>query len=83
MCLKVKDLRKLGGARLLGIKSSYMDVLIEAFPEYNWLPWKFEKSPKNYWNDIKNVRKFMEWAGKELGVKEIKDWYNVSYSVFK
>ncbi len=56
-------------------------MLNEVFPEYDWLPWKFERCPKGYWNDIKNVRKFMDWAGKELNVKEMSDWYRVSYMV--
>ena len=75
-----QELNKLEGSYLLK-KSSFFEVLSEAYPEYDWLPWKFEQCPKNYWNDSKNVRKFMEWAGKELIVKEMSDWYNVSYSV--
>ena len=55
---------------------------MEVYPEYDWLPWKFEKCPKKYWHDVKNERKFMDWAGKELNVKEMSDWYNL-YSVSK
>src|SRR5689334_11130136 len=51
---------------------------MEAYPEYEWLPWKFDQCPDGFWNDIKNVRKYMDWAGKELGVKEMSDWYNIS-----
>ena len=54
---------------------------MEAYPEYDWLPWQFEQCPQHYWSDIKNVRKFMEWAGKQLNVKEISDWYKVSNTV--
>ena len=68
---------------LVNLKTSYIDVLLEAYPEYDWLPWKFEKLPKYYWNNINNVRKFMDWAGKELNVKEMSDWYKVLSTVFK
>ena len=68
---------------LVNLKTSYIDVLLEAYPEYDWLPWKFEKLPKYYWNNKNNVRKFMDWAGKELNVKEMSDWYKVLSTVFK
>ena len=48
------------------------------YPQYDWLPWKFTKSPGKIWEDDKNKRKFLEWAGKELGIKELSDWYKVS-----
>ena len=57
------------------------DLLTEVYPEYEWLPWKFDRCVTNYWTDIKNVRKFMDWAGKQLNVKEMSDWYNVSFTV--
>ncbi len=66
---------------MIDLKSSYVELLAETYPEYDWLPWKFER-PRNYWSDIKNVRKFMDWAAQQLNVKEMSDWYNVSTSVF-
>jgi hypothetical protein len=53
------------------------------FPTYEWLPWKFASIPKNYWDDVNNQIKFINWAGKELKIKEMSDWYNVSYKVGK
>ena len=71
----------MGGSHLLKLKSSYIDLIYETFPEYDWLPWKFEVCPKNFWHDVKNVRRFMDWAGKQLNVQELSDWYNVSFMV--
>jgi hypothetical protein len=51
------------------------------FPEYNWLPWKFEKASNGYWGTFQNQRKFIDWAGKQLKIKEMSDWYNVSAKV--
>ena len=51
------------------------------FPEYQWLPWRFRNSPKFYWEDIKNQKSFIEWASKELGIKEMNDWYNIRTEV--
>ena len=69
------------GSYLLLLKTSYAQLLAEAYPEYDWLPWQFEKSPKRFWENPKNVRKFMDWAGKQLNVKEMSDWYNVTSKV--
>ena len=60
---------------------SLYKVLSTLYPEYEWLPWKFESCPKHFWTDVKNQRKFLEWAGKELKIKDMSDWYNVSFKV--
>jgi hypothetical protein len=61
-------LRKYGSPRLL---------LQYAYPDLKFNPWEFKKVPENYWNDIENVRKYMEWLKEELHVKTYEDWYNV------
>ena len=77
-----KDIFKLGGERLLTIHSSSVSkVLSSVYPQYEWLPWKFDNCPRNYWGDVENQQKFVEWAGKELKIKEISDWYKVSNKV--
>ena len=76
-----KDLSQIRGTYLLQTRNSYVDLLMEVYPEYNWLPWKFVQCPKNYWNDIENVRKYMNWAAIQLNVKDMSDWYNVSSQV--
>ena len=61
---------------------SIPNMFSSVYPEYDWLPWKFTKTPLDYWNHVKNQRKFMDWAGKELGIKELDNWYNFSREVF-
>jgi hypothetical protein len=56
-------------------------LLLEVYPEYDWLPWKFAKSPHDFLGDQKNQRKFLDWAAKELNIKDMSDWYNVTYKV--
>jgi hypothetical protein len=51
------------------------------FPEYEWLPWQFERSSRNYWNDMNNQRKFAEWAAKYFKIQQLSDWYKISYEV--
>jgi hypothetical protein len=56
-------------------------LLASVYSDYNWLPWKFTTLPRNYWNDIKNQRKFMNWVSNELNIKENSDWYNIKLKV--
>ncbi len=58
-------------------------MVMTVFFEHEWLPWKFAVSPKNYWKSQENRRKFMDWAGRELSIKEMKDWYQISRQVKK
>jgi hypothetical protein len=54
------------------------------YSEYEWLPWKFESQiPRHYWDDLKNQRKFLEWAAIELKIKDYKDWYTVHPNVIQ
>ena len=63
---------------MLKIKSgSLYQILSDVYPEYEWLPWRFIRTPKQFWDDPKNQRTFLEWAGKQLKIKEMSDWYKV------
>jgi hypothetical protein len=57
-------------------------LLASAYPDYEWLPWKFAKAPGHVLEDNANKRKFLDWAGQQLGVKEFNDWNKVSDKVF-
>ncbi len=76
--IKPKDLTK------FGIKAPLFTLLPSVYPEHEWLPWKFRRhTPTGFWNDQSNQRKFVEWAATELQVKEMDDWYNITYRVKK
>ena len=50
-------------------------------PEYKWLPWKFDTVPHRFWEDINNVKRYVQWLGDQLNIKTMEDWYQVSYKV--
>ena len=52
------------------------------YPEYDWLPWLFDVTPKNYWENKDNLLKFINWAGDKLEIKELNDWYKINFNVF-
>jgi hypothetical protein len=56
-------------------------LVTTAYPDYDWLPWKFAKIPAKYWDDIENQRRFMDHLAKELNIKEFSDWYQVTQKV--
>jgi hypothetical protein len=81
--LNFQSLLDIGAGPLLNKYSNSTSILLsKLYPEYDWLPWKFAICPRNFWDDIENQRKFMDWAAKELKVKDMSDWYNVSQRVF-
>jgi hypothetical protein len=53
-------------------------LLSAVYPEYDWLPWLFVNTPKNFWRDDKNKRKFLDWASNQFAVKEPSDWLKIS-----
>jgi hypothetical protein len=34
-----------------------------------------------FWGDLKNQRKFLEWAGKQLKINDMDDWYKITSKV--
>jgi hypothetical protein len=56
-------------------------MLTALYPQYEWLPWKFKRAPYGFWESATNQLQFMDWVGKQLNVKEMIDWYNVTLQV--
>ena len=65
-----------GGGGLLNRKKSPSAALMDAYPEHNWIPWKFATVPQGYWKDPANQRRFFDELGKQLGIQELDDWYD-------
>jgi hypothetical protein len=83
LLLIYKDVAKVGGASLLASKygNSIAALLVAVYPDYNWLPWKFERAPRNFWYSTENQRKFLNWAALQLNVNTLDDWYQVKQEV--
>jgi hypothetical protein len=60
--------------------------LSAVYPDYNWLPWKFVATPKGFWANLNNQRKFLDWAADEMKIVNTPEnreaWYKVSQKVF-
>ena len=79
--ISLQTIRKFGGKTLLDkLYSSYLIIALKTInPQHKWLPWYFKhRISTEYWNSKENQREFMDWLGKELGFKEMKQWYNIN-----
>lgn len=56
----------------------FKSVFFPHFQDYNWKPWRFVPSIKEYWHDQANQRKFFNDLAKKIGIKHWTDWYTLS-----
>jgi hypothetical protein len=54
-------------------KGEALDIL---FPSED-SPFKYLGRSRELWDDVELQREFMEWVAKQLGLKNMEDWYNV------
>jgi hypothetical protein len=53
-------------------------ALTTLYPHHDWEEWRFSrKTPRGFWADIKNQRRFLQSVGKKIGVMSMEDWYRV------
>ena len=77
-----RDIRQnYGGSLIENNESSHIKLITTTFPNYNWLPWKFNHTPKGFWSDRNNIKEYMNWLGQKLNIKSMEDWYKVSSKV--
>jgi hypothetical protein len=72
------DFRNHFGAGYMQYFHTPYDALRFAYPDHNWLPWRFEKVPQGFWEDSQQVTAFMRWLGIQLGCKNPTDWDSVN-----
>ena len=69
------------GGTLIKYNKSHINIITSVYPNYNWLPWRFNSTPKEFWNDTNNVKEYMNWLSERLNIKTMEDWYKVSSEV--
>ncbi len=72
-----------GGAFLIHYDSTVSQAIMSYLPNYDWKPWMFDKTPKGFWHEKKNRRRYMIWLGKRLRLKSTTDWYSVTEHDFE
>lgn len=71
-----------GGALLIHYHSTVSAAVMSCLPEYDWKEWMFDKTPKGFWDDRRNRRRYMLWLGAQLGFQALDDWYALTSDDF-
>jgi len=59
--------------------TSIATIVMRAFPEHPWKPWKFGKAKRKWiWSDRANVRAFFDWFKMEMNLSSYDDFYKIS-----
>ena len=75
----MKAIQKNGYQRIVQFyNNSLLQTLKSIYPEINWLPWKFKKVPNGFWDRAANQKMFMDSVGKDLSLKSLSEWQNVT-----
>ena len=72
-----------GNSIIANYNYSLTNILKSVYPEHGWLPWKFPLSKITYWSNSENRKLFLDYAAKELNVKELQDWNKIKPEVNK
>ncbi len=72
-----------GGLLALRFRDSAVAAVKQCFPDCDWKEWLFGMTPLRFWKDPKNHRRYMQWLGRQLGIRRPSDWYRVSNQDFK
>jgi hypothetical protein len=54
-----------------------ISLLKSVYSEHEWLEWEFKHVPKNWWKDVANQRKYLDWVSRKLGISQLSQWYNI------
>ncbi len=52
-------------------------LIKDCFPRRTWNEWMFDRVPVEFWDDRKNRRRYIQWLGRRLRIRQSKDWYRV------
>jgi len=74
-----KQISAVGGRGLLArYNDSLYALLKNAYPEYEWLPWKFSRLPLRSFKDPDVQEKVVRFVEEKLKIKSTEDWHRVT-----
>jgi len=82
LCVKVLYTLTPLGTLLFSRSEELWELLSIAYPEHTFLPWKFKRVDRKYWDKQEHVTQFLHWMGSQLGYQSMESWYNVTAKMF-
>jgi len=71
---EVIDVVQHGGRSILKKHNdSFVTAVKTLYNKHHWIPWKFNVSPRGFWNEQKNRKAYMHWLMTEEGWKTMED----------
>ena len=58
-------------------------ILKKAFPNYEWLPWRFSRKPLGFWHKLSNRKWFMRWLVNDKKFNSPDDYYKITSTMIK
>lgn len=80
--VQTADFKRFSGGGLIDLYTP-RELLAIAYPNNNWMPWKFKQLAQNYWSVKENRDEYLLWLAEQLGYKKQEDWYGVTNSDFQ
>jgi hypothetical protein len=76
--IHVREAQRYGGRVLLSMHNNDMAKALSAvYPEHKFDVWRFGTVPEGFWDSRENLKKFFDWAHKDLQLKTLDGWYRV------
>jgi hypothetical protein len=63
--------------------NSLLSALKDVYPEHQWLPWRLNRSGRNFWSKPQNRQLFLDWLSSELNIEQIDGWYKLTTKLVK
>lgn len=74
----VSFLRDNGGSGFLDYYPNFIELLRTIYPEFTWDHENRRNYPRNYWNNLDNVKHFFKIFEEKHQITKKEDWYRVS-----
>ncbi len=76
--VKLSDVEKKGGTKYMKYYGGLSKALQVIYPEFEFLPWMFERVPAGYWDNPTHHRKYFDWLAKVLNISKTEQWYHIT-----
>jgi hypothetical protein len=58
--------------------STFFRAVLDVFPEYDWIPWKFRNISRGFFDDVIHQRQYFDWLSEQLQFQSMEEWYDVT-----